>query len=134
MKKIIIFITLVSSFLSADLRNIVVSKAVISKPMKIIDIRTPTEWSKDGIIPGAYTIMFFDEKGNIKADAFEAKLRKIVKKNEPFALVCRTGSRTAYAAQYLSEERGYENVINLQGGMAKLIREGFKPTPFRAAR
>lgn len=119
------------SFANADIRNVVVNKAILSKPMKIIDIRTPAEWSKTGIIAGAHTIMFFDEKGNMKTDAFEAKLRKIVKKNEPFALVCLTGSRTAVASQFLSEERGYENVTNLQGGMSKLIREGYKTTPYR---
>jgi rhodanese-related sulfurtransferase len=131
MKKIILAIFALLSFVSADMKNIVVNKALLSKPMKIIDIRTPAEWSKTGIISGAYTIMFFDEKGNMKTDAFEAKLRKIVKKNEPFALVCQTGTRTALAAQFLSEERGYENVTNLQGGMSKLMREGYKTTPYR---
>lgn len=131
MKKIILAIFALLSFVNADIQNVVVNKAILSKPMKIIDIRTPAEWSKTGIIAGAHTIMFFDEKGNMKTDAFEAKLRKIVKKNEPFAIVCLTGSRTAVAAQFLSEERGYENVINLQGGMSKLIREGYKTTPYR---
>lgn len=132
MKKIILAIFALLSFVNADMKNIVVSKALLAKPMKIIDIRTPAEWTQTGIIKGTHTIMFFDEKGNMKTDAFEAKLRKIVKKNEPFALVCRTGSRTAVAAQFLSEERGYENVINLQGGMSKLIREGYKTTPYRS--
>lgn len=132
MKKIILAIFTILSFVNADIKNVVISKAVLSKPMKIIDIRTPAEWAQTGIIKGARTIMFFDEKGNMKTDAFEAQLRKFVKKNEPFALVCRTGARSAVASQFLSEERGYEEVINLQGGMSKLIKEGYKTVPYRA--
>ena len=76
--------------------------------------------------------MFFNEKGEANTDAFLAKLNKVVKKNEKFAIICRTGARTTSIAPFL-DEKDY-NVINLKGGMMKLIQEGYKPTPYRGFR
>ncbi|MBN2721688.1 MAG: rhodanese-like domain-containing protein, partial [Campylobacterales bacterium] len=83
------------------------------------------------IVKGAYPIMFFNEKGEAKEDAFLVKLNKIVKKNETFAIICRTGSRTTAIAPFLSDEKDY-NVVNLQGGIMKLMQDGYKPVPYRA--
>ncbi|MDD5405916.1 MAG: rhodanese-like domain-containing protein [Sulfurovaceae bacterium] len=131
MKKILLAILSITAIVNADVTNIVVDKTFLSKPIKIIDIRTPAEWAQTGIIKGAYTITFFNEKGEVNTDAFLAKLRKVVKPNERFALICRTGNRTTMVSEYLSNEKDY-NVINLKGGMMKLIQDGYKPVPYRA--
>ncbi len=116
---------------NADVTNVVVSKAFLAKPVKIIDVRTPSEWASMGIVKGAYPVMFFDERGEAKEAAFRAKLNKIVKKNEKFAIICRTGARTAAIAKILDSDY---DVINLQGGMVKLMQEGYKPVPYKAIR
>ncbi|MGW8169560.1 MAG: rhodanese-like domain-containing protein [Sulfurovaceae bacterium] len=132
MKKIMLFMLALVGISNADVTNVMVTKAFLNKPIKIIDIRTPAEWAQTGIVKGAYPIMFFNEKGEAKEDAFLVKLNKIVKKNETFAIICRTGSRTTAIAPFL-DQKDY-NVINLQGGMMRLMQDGYKPMPYRASR
>ncbi len=130
LRKIVYGLLITATSLMAELQNIWVTNDFLEKDIKIIDIRTPGEWKETGIVKGAYTIMFFDEKGKFNVEEFLAKLNKIVKKDEQFALICRTGSRTAEIAKFLSSELGY-NVINLGGGMMKLKHEGHKPVPYK---
>jgi len=128
-KKIVFALLILLTSLSAELKNVWVTPQFLNKNIKIIDIRTPGEWRETGIVKGAYTVMFFDEKGKYDVPKFLKNLNKIVKKDEQFALICRTGSRTAEISKYLSAEFGY-NVINLGGGMMKLMQEGYKPVKY----
>ena len=114
----------------AELQQVWVTPAFVEKGIKIIDIRTPAEWRESGIVKGAYTITFFDEKGNFNVDAFVKQLNQVVKKNEPFALICHTGSRTTMVSDFLANKLGYR-VINLKGGMMKLTQEGYKPVRYQ---
>ncbi len=129
MKKILFGLLITVTALMAELQNIWVTTDFFKKDIKVVDIRTPGEWKETGIVKGAYTIMFFDEKGNFDVPKFLKKLNKVVKKGEQFALICRTGSRTAEISKFLSSQLGY-NVINLGGGMMKLKHEGYKAVPY----
>ena len=62
--------------------------------------------------------------------SFIADSPKVVKKDEPFALICRVGSRTGMVSEFLSEKLGYK-VIDLQGGIMKMIQEGYKTVPYQ---
>ncbi len=115
--------------LLAEVQNIVVTAGFFDKKIPVIDIRTPGEWKETGIVKGAHTIMFFDEKGGYNIEDFLSKLNKVVKKEEPFAIICRTGSRTTTISGFLDKEYGYK-VINLQGGMMQLFRDGYISTPY----
>ncbi|MEA1953023.1 MAG: rhodanese-like domain-containing protein [Campylobacterota bacterium] len=130
MKKILFGILITATALIAEVKDVWVTADFFKKDIKIIDIRTPGEWKQTGIVKGAYTIMFFDEKGKYDVPKFLEELNKIVKKNEQFALICRTGSRTGEISKFLSAEFGY-NVINLGGGMMKLMHEGYKPALYK---
>ena len=131
MKRILIIIAILASSLYAQLQNIAVTESFLNKHknLKIIDIRTPPEWKETGIIKGSHTIMFFDERGGYNIKKFISAVNKIIKKGETFAIICRTGSRTATIAPYLSDKLKL-NVINLKGGITKLIREGYKTTHY----
>ena len=131
MKKILIIIAILASSLSAQLQQVVVTKSFLNKNknLKIIDIRTPPEWKETGIVKGSHTIMFFDERGGYNMNKFISDVNKIVKKGEKFAIICRTGSRTGVIAPYLSDKLKF-NVINLKGGITKLMREGYRTTPY----
>ncbi len=128
MKKILLALLATMALANADVTNVVASKAFLGKNIKIIDVRTPGEWASTGVIKGAYTIMFFDERGEAKEAAFRAKINKIIKKNEKFAIICRTGARTGAIAKILDNDY---DIINLQGGMVKLMQEGYKPVPYK---
>jgi len=119
-----------TAFLTAELQHIWSTPAFIKRSIKIIDIRTPLEWKETGIIKNSYTIMFFDEEGNFNVENFLSQLKKVVKKDEQFALICRVGSRTGLVGQFLSEKLGY-NVVNLKGGIMMMIQEGYKTVPYK---
>ncbi len=116
--------------LMAELHHVWATPEFAEKNMKIIDIRTPAEWRETGIVKGSYTIMFFDEKGNFNVETFLKQLDMVVKKDEPFALICRVGSRTGIVSEFLSERLGYK-VTNLKGGIMKMIYEGYKTVPYQ---
>ncbi|MFA7500161.1 MAG: rhodanese-like domain-containing protein [Sulfurimonas sp.] len=89
----------------------------------IVDIRTSAEWKETGLLKGSIPIMLFDEKGKYDLKDFLEKLNSAVDTKKPFALICRTGSRTKILAQFLSQKMGYD-VINLKSGIlyAKYIK------------
>ena len=127
--RILLSLLVLFSFASADLKNVWVTKDFLKKDIKIIDVRTTGEWKETGIVEGSYPIMFFDEQGRFNIPQFLEKLNKVVKKDEQFALICRTGSRTAEISKFLANRMGY-NVINLAGGIQKLMNEGYQPVMY----
>ncbi len=127
-KTILIFLFLATSTM-AELQHVWSTPTFVNQKIKIIDIRTPAEWKETGIVKDSYTIMFFDEEGNFNVESFLKQLDMVVKKDEPFALICRVGSRTGIVSEFLSEKLGYK-VINLKGGIMKMIHEGYRTVPY----
>jgi len=130
MKKIVLVLCFMTVSLMAELHQVWATPEFAEKNIKIIDIRTPEEWRETGIVKGSYTIMFFDEKGDFNVETFLKQLNMVVKKDEPFALICRVGSRTSIVSEFLSDRLGY-NVTNLKGGIMKMIQEGYKTVPYQ---
>jgi len=128
-KKIIFGLLITATALMAELKQEWATQGFLNKNIKIIDIRTPAEWRETGIVNGSHTIMFFDEQGNYDVPKFLKALDGVVKKDEQFALICRVGSRTGMVSEFLSKDMGYK-VINLKGGIMKLISEGYRPVRY----
>lgn len=116
MKKIFLSLLIVSISLFASIKNENASMELLDSGTPIVDIRTPGEWKETGLLKGAIPIMLFDEKGNYDLRVFLDKLNKAVDTKKPFAIICRTGSRTRILAQFLSAKLNYD-VINLKNGM-----------------
>ena len=129
MTKILFGLLLLATSLFAEVKQEWATEKFLQKNIKVIDIRTPEEWRETGIVKGSIPIMFFDEQGNYDVPKFLKDLNKVVKKDEQFALICRVGSRTGMVSEFLSKDMGYK-VINLKGGMMKLISEGYKPVRY----
>jgi rhodanese-related sulfurtransferase len=131
MKKIFFSFLILLSLLKAEVINVNATPEFLkSNPdIKIIDIRTPSEWRETGIVKGAYTLTFFDERGYYNIEQFLNELNKIVKPDEKFALICRTGSRTTMVSNFLGKRLHYR-VINLRGGLMQLIKLGYKTVPY----
>ena len=129
MTRIVFGLLLFATSLFAELKQEWATEKFLQKNIKVIDIRTPAEWRETGIVKGSYPIMFFDEQGNYDVPKFLKALDKVVKKDEQFALICRVGSRTGMVSEFLANKLGYK-VIDLKGGIMKLISEGYRPVRY----
>lgn len=82
----------------------------------LLDVRTPVEWA-EGTIPDAIKINYHDAN-------FEAQVEKL-DKEKPVFVYCKRGGRSASAAEIL-EEKGFNKVYNLDGGISAWNEEGFE--------
>ena len=130
MKKILLITIILASSLFASLKNEYPSQKLLDSNIPIVDIRTPPEWKETGLIQGAIPIMFFNERGGYDINAWLKELNEKVDTTKPFALICRTGSRTAVLAPFLSQKLGYK-VINMQGGMVYAKAAKLKIVPYK---
>ncbi len=82
----------------------------------VVDVREPSEW-EEGHIPGAENI----PRGLLEYLAAD----KLPDKNARIVVHCALGSRGSLAAQSL-QEMGYENVVNMDGGMKDWRENGYE--------
>lgn len=85
--------------------------------VQLLDVRTPEEYA-DGHIAGAKNFNLFDSD-------FLSQAMKELNKNQPVAVYCRSGKRSAEAAGKLAA-KGY-TVTNLKGGIMAWTKAG-EPT------
>ncbi len=130
MKKILLLTIILASSLFATLTTEYASQKLLDSKIPIVDIRTPPEWQETGLIQGAIPIMFFNEQGGYDINAWLKELNEKVDTTKPFALICRTGSRTTVLAPFLSEKLGYQ-VINIKGGMVYAKAAKLNILPFK---
>jgi len=130
MKKIVLILAVLTLSLFADVKHKFASQELLDSKVVIIDIRTPGEWRETGLLKGSVPIMFFNERGKFNINKFLAELNKHIKPNEEFALICRTGSRTAMVSEYLDKELGYK-VINIRGGILYAIGQNLPVEPYK---
>ncbi len=90
------------------------SKFIKNDDVQLLDVRTPEEYA-EGHIQGATNINVFDSD-------FIEQCQKSLKKDEPVAVYCRSGKRSADAAQQLAAN-GYK-VTNLLGGILAWKEDG----------
>lgn len=129
MKRLLaLLITLLVTTAQAEVTHIIPDEQLLNSGITIIDIRTEGEWKQTGLVKDTIPITFFDERGDYNAEEFLNSLQQHIKPGQPVALICRTGNRTRAVSQFLSEQ-GYQ-VTNLQGGIAKLMREGYQPVSY----
>lgn len=106
------------------------SAKILNSKIPIVDIRTPSEWVETGIVKNSIPIMFFNERGGYDVRSFLEELNKKVDTTKPFALICRTGSRTKLLSEFLSKQMGYD-VIDLQGGIMFLKARNLPTVPYK---
>ena len=128
MKRLLFGLLLLGSTLFANVTNIEATPKFIKKTkLKIIDIRTESEWVMHGVIKEAFLLTFFDRFGTYDIDSFTKKLDNIINKGEKFAIIDHAGGRTQLLSNLLGKKMNY-NVVNLTGGMVHLIKKGYKPS------
>ena len=84
----------------------------------LVDIRTPEEWRKTGLIQGSQPLMYFDAQGHYDTAAWLKQLNQLgADKNRPIVLICRSGHRSEQVGNLLAKELGYGQVYHLQTGI-----------------
>ena len=116
MKKLFLLLFILSVSLAAELKNEYLSQKLLDSKIPIVDIRTVGEWKQTGILNGSIPIEFFNERGQYDIRKFLSDLNAKVDTTKPFALICRTGSRTKMVATFLSDTYNYK-VTNVTGGI-----------------
>ena len=135
MFKKLILIVLFFSSLFADFKAIDAKQlqTMIKKDVVVIDIRRVDEFKSIGIIKGAKTLTFFNSKGDYDIASWLSKFTKIVKdKNQPFVIYCAHANRSKVVGRFLSDQLGYKNVYELQGGIIYgWVDKGYKTVKFK---
>ncbi|ABM61145.1 rhodanese-like domain-containing protein [Halorhodospira halophila] len=88
----------------------------------LIDIRRPYEWQQTGVVEGSVQLTFSNP------DSFLEALEPHLEAGTPIALICRTGSRTQQAGRMLARHLDVP-VINIEGGIVRLMHLGYDPVP-----
>jgi rhodanese-related sulfurtransferase len=130
MNKWLFALLLATTALMADYTAQPIDQKLVDSKIKIIDIRTPSEWKATGLVKGSIPIMFFDERGSYNMEAFLGELNKKVAQRERFALVCNSGSRSKILGTHLGQKMGY-NVLDLQGGIQYAIAKKIPIEPYK---
>ncbi|BCX79808.1 rhodanese-like domain-containing protein [Campylobacter sp. 19-13652] len=129
MIKILAALIVFLGFANAEIKTVDVTPDSVSQYPQIIDVRTPDEWRETGIVEGALTI---DIVGN--KQKFAQEVLSKIDPTKPVALICRTGRRSTYAANFLEEELAKQGIkleiINLNGGVVSLIKQGYHTVPY----
>lgn len=85
----------------------------------IVDIRRPEEWVETGVIAGAKLVTF---EG---AQSFIAAIGPDLADGRDLILICRSGRRSAAAAEAL-QSMIPNRIISVEGGMGRIIDEGYQ--------
>jgi len=94
--------------------------ALIGQGVPVYDIRRPDEWKQTGVVEGSRLLTWVDGSGRVQP-AFFGTLAAEVPKDQPVALICRTGNRTDQLARELMERHGYTKVYNVKNGITGWI-------------
>ena len=93
------------------------SKLAAGDDVHLIDIRTSGEVAQ-GAIPGA---------SHLPMHLIPVRMSEIPKDKEVI-LYCRSGARSYHACSYLAQQ-GFDNMLNLRGGIIGWARGGFDIAP-----
>jgi rhodanese-related sulfurtransferase len=82
-------------------------EAIEFESIQLIDVRTPAEY-REGSLKKAHNICITNEDFRIQAQMLDI--------NKPVYLFCKSGGRSAKAAEVL-KEMGFKQIYDLSGGM-----------------
>lgn len=96
----------------------------VSKQVLLIDIRAEDEWNATGVAPQAIPLSMHQTGG---IPAFEKSLTVLLnnRKDQPIALICAGGVRSARLQRYLKKQ-GFTHVVDVVEGMeGGLLTQGW---------
>lgn len=98
-------------------------KDMQGRNVTVVDIRRQDEWNRTGVVEGSHKLTAFDKRGNF-IRSFVAELAAIADPEKEVIFICQHGNRSAVIANFLTQQRGYENVYNVTQGISHWIKDG----------
>ncbi|QKF64781.1 rhodanese-like domain-containing protein [Campylobacter corcagiensis] len=124
MKKVVFGLVFGSSLLFGDIINIDVTPEIIEdENLQILDVRTPSEFLEGHIEKAIWIPIKNDDETSLNYAFVKQVLSSKLDPKKPIGVICKAGSRSGVAAKML-DGRGFEKIINLQGGM-KALKEKY---------
>jgi rhodanese-related sulfurtransferase len=114
---LVCFVALAGFAVGAEKVSVEQAEKLIEGDIQLVDVRTQEEWDA-GHLEGATRI-------EITADGFSEKAEAALDGDKPVLVYCRSGSRSARAAEAL-EKLGFEMVKDLDGGITAWREAGKK--------
>lgn len=81
---------------------------ILSAEMQLLDVRTPEEVQAGTLVEATHIDIFRDD--------FLSAVEQQLNKDQPVAVYCKMGGRSARAAKML-QEAGYSKIYNMKGGI-----------------
>lgn len=106
----------------ADLDRLIAGGATV------IDVRRADEWRETGIIPGSRLITAYGPDGSLDP-GFLAAVAAAAGPGDRVVLICRSGNRSAKAAELLAGSAGYTRLYNVEGGVRGWAAAGHRLEP-----
>ncbi|MEW5787147.1 MAG: rhodanese-like domain-containing protein [Pseudomonadota bacterium] len=98
-------------------------RQLLQDGVPLYDVRRPEEWRQTGLVGGSRPLTWVDGAGRPTAEFFATFLRD-VPRDQPVAVICRTGNRTDQLARELMEKHGYTRVYNVTRGITGWLADG----------
>ena len=98
-------------------------RQLMQQGIPLYDVRRPDEWRQTGVVEGSQPLTWVDASGRV-APEFMANFLRNVPKDQPVAVICRTGNRTSQLARELMTQHGYTRVYNVKNGISGWLGEG----------
>ena len=97
---------------------------LLAQGVPVVDIRTEPEWRATGVLAGSRALTFFDAQGRADPDAWLKRAEAFAPSGQAIVLICRSGSRSRSAAEYLERQGRYAKVYNVTRGVQGWAGEG----------
>ena len=128
MKILFVIFVLLTKFVNAeviDINNRELSN-LIEKEIKIIDVRTQSEWKSIGIIKGSYLISLLNKNKKFIFEDWYEMFNNKFGKNKSIIFICASGIRSNYISHLVKKKDPDLIVYNLKKGINNWIRSGYK--------
>ena len=97
-------------------------KMLLDQNIKLVDIRTVSEWKKTGVISKSHLLSLVDEKGNYSLQNWYQNFSKIKLRNNSVILICAVGGRSKYIAKILNSIDKNLTIFNVKKGILNWIK------------
>ena len=94
---------------------------LIDEDITVIDLRRQDEWDRTGVIEDAHRVTFFDRYGAFDGNKWLAEISAFADPERPVVLICHSGVRSTWVADWLDHSGPFPTVYNAVQGMADWI-------------